>query len=508
MSLMSDDKAILKLQNGSDVRGVAVEGVEGEPVTLTLDYTNRIAAAFVKWLAAKENKPAAELKIAVGHDSRISAPALKQQVIKAIVGTGAQAYDCGLATTPAMFMSLVYEKTDFTGSMMITASHLPFNRNGLKFFTMEGGMEKADLTDMLKIAVDTDVIEADTDKAVKCDLIDLYAQDLCEKIRKGIKADDFYHPLAGLHIVVDAGNGAGGFFVEKVLGQLGAKTKGSQFLEPDGHFPNHIPNPEDKKAMEALRSAVIKNKADLGLIFDTDVDRMSAVLSDGREINRDALIAMMAAILAPDYPNSTIITDSVTSDKLTAFLEGELHLKHHRYMRGYKNVINECRRLNEKGEVSPLAIETSGHGALKENYYLDDGAYLAVKLLIAAAIAQKENKSLESLIEKLQPIYEEAEYRMNIKCEDFKAYGQDVLKTFEQRAKEKNYTVVTPSYEGVRLSFNGEVNGWALLRQSLHDPKMPLNVEGNGKGDCSKITAIMCDLLAGFDKLDMSTLEK
>jgi len=117
---------------------------------------------------------------------------------------------------------------------------------------------------------------------------------------------------------------------------------------------------------------------------------MSAVLKNGKEISRNALIAMMAAILAPDYPGSTIITDSVTSDELTVFLEKELGLKHLRYMRGYKNVIDECIRQNKAGTVSPLAIETSGHGALSENYYLDDGAYLAVKLLIAAAKAKAE----------------------------------------------------------------------------------------------------------------------
>ncbi|TCS79941.1 phosphomannomutase [Pectinatus cerevisiiphilus] len=506
--MMSDEKAILSLQNGSDVRGTALEGVKGEPVTLTEEYVNRIAGAFVKWLANKLGKKVTELKIAVGHDSRISANTLKAQVLKAVLGNGAKAYDCGMATTPAMFMSLVYEQTKFDGAIMITASHLPFNRNGLKFFTIDGGMEKSDLTDMLEIAVQTAVVDPKLEDVKKCNLIDIYAKDLCEKIRKGINATDHCHPLNGLHIVVDAGNGAGGFFVEKVLDQLGADTTGSQFLNPDGHFPNHIPNPENKQAMEAIRNAVITNKADLGLIFDTDVDRMSAVLADGKEINRDALIAMMSAILAPAYPGSTIITDSVTSDKLTDFLQNELHLKHHRYMRGYKNVINECKRLNAKGEVSPLAIETSGHGALKENYYLDDGAYLAVKLLIAAAVAKKENKSIESLIEKLKPIFEEAEYRMAINCEDFKTYGQMVLKTFEERAKAKGYTVVKPSYEGVRLSFKGDVNGWALLRQSLHDPKMPLNVEGDGAGDCGKITAMMLELLTGFDKLDKSPLQK
>lgn len=503
---MTDDKAIIRLQNGSDVRGVAIDGVEGEAVTLTGEYVNRITGAFVQWLAKKFGKKINNLKIAVGHDSRISAGALKKEVLAAIAGNGAKAYDCGLATTPAMFMSLVYNDTKFDGSIMITASHLPFNRNGLKFFTPEGGMEKNDLTDVLALATHTKRIK-NAGESEKCALIDKYAADLCEKIRKGIAAQNSDKPLAGLHVVVDAGNGAGGFFADKVLKVLGADTAGSQFLEPDGHFPNHIPNPENKEAMESIRQAVINNTADLGLIFDTDVDRMSAVLSDGREINRDALIAMMAAILAPDYPGSTIITDSVTSDKLTAFLQDELHLKHHRYMRGYKNVINECKKLNGNGEVSPLAIETSGHGALKENYYLDDGAYLAVKLLIAAARAKKEKKSLESLIEKLQPIFEETEYRMAIRCEDFKTYGQKVLEAFEQRAAAKGYTVVKPSYEGVRLSFKGQMNGWALLRLSLHDPKMPLNVEGDGQGDCVKITAAMLELLDGFDKLDKSSLQ-
>ena len=176
-------------------------------------------------------------------------------------------------------------------------------------------------------------------------------------------------PLAGLHVVVDAGNGAGGFFAERVLDELGADISGSQFLNPDGMFPNHIPNPENAKAMEAIKSAVLDNQADLGIIFDTDVDRMSAVLSDGSEVNRDAIIAMMAAIIAEDYPGGTIVTDSVTSDRLTRFLEG-IGMKQHRFKRGYKNVINESKRLNEEGIVSPLAIETSGHGALSENYFL------------------------------------------------------------------------------------------------------------------------------------------
>ena len=335
----------------------------------------------------------------------------------------------------------------------------------------------------------------------KVDSISVYCNFLQDKIKKSIQAEQYDEPLKGLHVVVDTGNGAGGFFVEKVLKPLGADTSGSQFLEPDGHFPNHIPNPENKQAMDAIRSAVLANHADLGIIFDTDVDRMSAVLPNGEEVNRDAIIAMMTAIIAADYPGGTIVTDSVTSDRLTRFIES-IGMKQHRYMRGYKNVINESIRLNKEGIVSPLAIETSGHGALSENYFLDDGAYMAVKLLIALAKAAKEGKTLASFIDKLEKGYEEREYRFKITGEDFKEYGKQVLTAFENRAKEKGYAIAPNSYEGIRITFDSdEVKGWLLLRMSLHDPQMPLNVEGVREGDCDKLYDIVIELLDGFDRL-------
>ena len=286
---------------------------------------------------------------------------------------------------------------------------------------------------------------------------------------------------------------------------MGADTTGSKYLDPDGRFPNHVPNPENKEAMASIKKIVNDSNADLGLIFDTDVDRMGAVLPDGKTISRNALIAMMASILAPDYPGSTIVTDSVTSDELTEFLEGSLHLKHHRFKRGYKNVINECIRLNEEGTVSPLAIETSGHGALQENYYLDDGAYLAVKLIIAAAKAKLEDKTLASLIEELGYPAEAREYRLSIRgLEDYKTYGRGVLEEFKELAEARGIKVASPSYEGVRLVFPDE--GWILLRLSLHDPNMPMNIEGKHAGDCEKLTNIAKELVSGFVNLDDSVM--
>ena len=306
------EKNLLKLANGSDVRGVSIEGVADEPVTLNAEAANRITSGFLDFLSQKTGKRVKDLRVAVGHDSRLSAPMLKEAVLEALTYAGVVTVDCGLASTPSMFMSIVFPETKMDGSIMITASHLPYNRNGLKFFTKDGGVEHEDVIAILEAAARNPEVKGDLSKVQKYNLIDRYCHHLRKKIRAALNMGDT--PLKGMHVVVDAGNGAGGFFATQVLGRLGADTSGSVFLEPDGHFPNHIPNPENKQAMAAIRKAVLDSHADLGLIFDTDVDRMSAVLKNGKEISRNALIAMMAAILAPDYPGSTIVTDSVTSD--------------------------------------------------------------------------------------------------------------------------------------------------------------------------------------------------
>lgn len=506
---------LLKLQNGSDVRGIACEGIEGEHITLTPEAAYLIGQAFAIWLLKKKNIAPEECIIGVGTDSRITGPELKKQVIKGMLSQGIYVSDCAMASTPAMFMSIVYPETQYDGACMITASHLPFNRNGLKFFDRSGGLERNDITDILNIAaglaqnVTDDDIAADlpTDCSRFCEfeLLSLYSANLCMKICDAVESEDYDEPLKGLKIVVDAGNGAGGFFVKEILDELGADTSGSIFLEPDGTFPNHIPNPENKTAMKSVCDATVAAKADLGLIFDTDVDRMSAVLADGTPLNRDSIIAMIAAILAPDYPGSTIITDSVTSDRLTDFLEQDLGLKHLRYMRGYKNVINKCRELNKAGIVSPLAMETSGHGCLKDNFYLDDGAILAVKLIIAVAKAKREGKTINHFIEKLCADFSDREVRFPILAEDFKAYGASVLEEFKNRAEISGFEL-PETYEGIRIRFSGVCTGWMLLRASLHDPVMVLNMEGRTDRDLEIITGIADSLLEDFTGLDTSAL--
>lgn len=501
-----------KLQNGSDIRGVALEGVADEPVNLTPEVAKILGQAFATWLGEKLGKKTSELIISLGRDSRLSGQSLLSAVTEGISILGSKVYDFDIASTPAMFISTITSELSCDGAIMLTASHLPFNRNGLKFFTKEGGLNKRDITDILTLAENNNFTAAQEKGSVeKYDFISVYAQDLVKKVRESVNhPDNVEQPLEGLKIIVDAGNGAGGFYAEKVLKPLGADTEGSQFLDPDGTFPNHIPNPENEVAMQSICQAVVDNKADFGIIFDTDVDRGAAVDSSGKELNRNRLIALISAIVLKEHPGSTIVTDSITSDGLTIFIEEELNGIHHRFKRGYKNVINESIRLNNEGQESWLAIETSGHGAMKENYFLDDGAYLVTKLLVELAKCKQQGKVLTDLITNLKEPKESQEFRLKINTENFKEYGNNVIEKLKEFATtQENWQLVPNNYEGVRISCQSpDENGWLLLRLSLHDPVIPINIESNISGGVDKIVSRLLSFLKEFESLDLTAFNQ
>ncbi len=471
-----------QFKSGTDIRGVASEGVEGQEINLTDENIEKMAAGFALWLSANTGKDAAKLSVAVGHDSRISAQRIKTAVIRTLAGAGVQVLDCGLASTPSMFMTTVDLGCD--GSVQITASHHPFNRNGLKFFTKNGGLDSPDIEAILEHAQSGKVPAAAEGCVKPVNYMEKYSAHLREMIKRGVNAVDYEHPLNGFKIVVDAGNGAGGFYAHEVLAPLGANTNGSQFLEPDGYFPNHIPNPENETAMKSVCAATLAAKADMGVIFDTDVDRGGAVDAKGEEINRNRLVAIASAIALEGNEGGTIVTDSITSSGLKLYIEKTLGGKHHRFKRGYKNVINEAIRLNKEGANCPLAIETSGHAALRENYFLDDGAYLVTKIIIKMAQLRAQGKSLESLLEPLAEPAEAVELRLPILEENFRECGETVIQGLEEYAKQQaDWEIAPDNREGIRISFgkqNGD--GWLLLRLSVHDPIMPLNIESDSAG--------------------------
>ena len=488
-----------ELKSGTDVRGIASD-LGGKTVNLTDEAVYDITSAFATFVANKYGKKTNELTIAVGHDSRISAYRISLQVVSALKNLGCKVKNCNLASTPAMFMTTVDLNTD--GAVQITASHHPFDRNGLKFFIKEGGLESSQLGEIIDLAEKGGFAKIEGGSVENVDYMSIYSASLRKMICNAIGKSEEEKPLSGYHIVVDAGNGVGGFYATDVLAPLGADISGSRFLEPDGMFPNHIPNPEDKTAMQSICEAVTESGADFGVIFDTDVDRAGCVDSEGNEINRNRLIALAAVIAANGKKDCTIVTDSVTSDGLKEFIEKDLGCKHYRYRRGYKNVIDKAVELCEQGLDCPLAIETSGHAALRENYFLDDGAYLITKIIIELGRGRDLNKTLKSL----KMPAEERECRLNITEAYFKTYGLRVIDELEAFVSKDTatYKVADDNREGIRVS---TPYGWFLLRLSVHDPVMPLNFESNEVGGIDKMVALIKPFFQNYSGLDISAIK-
>ena len=489
-----------RFKSGSEIRGNAD--------LLTDSFAERIGYEFAHWLAEHLVTTPDKLRIAVGRDSRSSGPRLKAALIRGITAADSDVFDCDLCTTPAMFMTTVAPETRAHGAIMVTASHYSSEKNGFKFLLREGHMTEAGIDALIKRAIKAEI----PDRLVTpINFLSLYTERLKKIVRERLE-DDALKPLLGLHVVVDAGNGAGGFYAD-VLSDLGADVDGSLNLNPDGSFPSHSPNPEDPASLRAISEAVVENGADLGVIFDPDCDRAAIVDQNGRVINRNRLIALIAAILLEEQKGATFVTDSVTSSGLAQFIT-EWGGTHYRFKRGHRNVIDEAIRLNEEGIDCPLAIETSGHAAFRENYFLDDGMYLVTRLICEALNRKREGQTLSSLIDELQEPVESAEIRMDILAEDIRVAAQDVIEVILSHTLQNPAWMLAPdSREGLRVTFNldgGLNNAWFLMRMSLHDPVMPLNAESDVPGGVKTMLTELYTVLKNCDyiELDLEPLRK
>ncbi|CAL5213087.1 unnamed protein product [Lathyrus oleraceus] len=543
---------IRRLQNGSDVRGVALEGEKGRTVDLTPPAVEAISESFGEWvvngLEKEKGYRVENVSVSLGRDPRITGSKLSVAVFAGLTRAGCMVFDMGLATTPACFMSTLLPPFEYDASIMMTASHLPYTRNGLKFFTKRGGLTSLEVEEicdnaackfanrMAKVSSLLKVLPT------KVDFMSAYSKHLREIIKERISHPLHYEtPLEGFQIIVNAGNGSGGFFTWDVLDKLGADTFGSLHLKPDGMFPNHIPNPEDKIAMAMTRAAVLQNSADLGIVFDTDVDRSGVVDNKGNSINGDKLIALMSAIVLKENPGSTIVTDARTSMSLTKFIT-DRGGHHCLYRVGYRNVIDKGVHLNKDGIETHLMIETSGHGALKENHFLDDGAYMVVKIIIEMVRMKLggSDEGIGSLIKDLEEPCESIELRINIVSEprDAKAKGLEAIETFRNYIEEgmlKGWeldscgdcwvsegclvdTNDTPTHIDAqmyraRVSNNEHgQHGWIHMRQSIHNPNIAVNLQSSVQGGClSMARALRDDFLkaSGVDTfLDIAQIDK
>ncbi len=488
------------LKSGTDIRGRAIAS-ESAPAVLTDEAVKDLAAAFVTWLSKRCGKQ--RLKLAVGRDSRLTGEQFTKDILDALRPCGLEIFECGMFSTPTAFMVTKFPSMSVDGSIMITASHHPKDINGLKFFTADGGVDSAALDEIIAIADSGEFMRASSNSVVvRRDCLRLYCDMLTDTVRKGT---GLFLPLKGMNIVVDAGHGAGGFFATRVLKVLGADIDNSQFLEPDGNFPAHAPNPENAEAMESLKSRVLECGADLGIIFDADVDRCAVVASDGTEINRCNLIALAAAMILPEHRGATIVTDSVTTEGLRTFIESRGGVQM-RFRRGYRNVIDEAKRLNDQGVDAPLAIETSGHAAFAEHYFLDDGAYFITKILITVSKLRREGRELTELISDLHTPLEQGDIRLDFTCDGWRDLADKII-TRLTALSERMLKLSDDNYEGVR-AFVSHANGYFIVRTSVHDPVLPIFIESDKAGGAASIARLLLSFLKGFRGLDVTPLKE
>lgn len=487
-----------KLKSGTDIRGRAIAS-DTAPAILTEKAVVDLACAFALWISRRTDS--ARCRLAIGRDSRITGAAFQIAIINALRYAGLEIYDCGMFSTPAAFLTTQFPSMKADGSIMITASHHPSDINGLKFFTPDGGVNPEQLCEIIALAEKGEKLPVTaTSAVVRRDFLRLYCDAISDMMRKGT---GLFMPFRGMKIAVDAGHGAGGFFATRILKPLGADISPSQFLEPDGTFPAHPPNPESKEAMESLKNRVLDTGADIGIIFDADADRCAVVASDGTEINRCALIALASAMILPEHEGATVVTDSVTTEGLRKFIEAHGGVQK-RFKRGYRNVIDEAKRLCAMGVDAPLAIESSGHVAFSEHYFLDDGAYFIAKILVAFANLRKRGGKLTDLIEGLESPAEEGDIRLSFVADGWRELADKIMARLNGLS-ERLLKLSSDNYEGVR-AYVSHADGYFIVRTSVHDPVLPIYIESNKTGGVKSIARFLYSFLNGFEGLDCTPL--
>lgn len=489
---------LMKLQSGSCIKGVAFDSTDRGLVELDETTAGAIGGAFAYWLGFKVTKNPYDLRICVGHDPRITSESLKEGVLKGVTMFGAEGYDAGISTAPAMFMSTVLPQFEFDGAVMITADDISGDVNGFKFFTAEGNLTDEDVAEILRRAGRYAFIgEYFEDRPVN--VLEMYAAYLRQMISMGIK--DVPGALSDMNIVVCAGNGSGGFLAKDVLESMGADISGSMFLKPHGTFAD----PDDEELREIVSKAVLENNADLGIILDADADRAVIIGPYGRVIEGNELIAMASALAAEDYPGGTVVTDSNTSLELHDFLENELGLRHCIYKSEFAEAVDKAKELKEAGENAFLAAGTSGHVAYSDNYFLDDGMFLAVQIIINAAIMKSQGKDIYSLTDSLTTPAETWELVFDMDTEDPDMLASQILEDMEVWAEEtEGLELEQHGFDGVRVGFElDDKKGWFLLRKALHEAAMPLVIESSEKGGIRKAIPMIGQFLRKYEGIKM-----
>ncbi len=443
----------------SVLREYDIRGIVGK--TLGAADAAAIGKAYGTIVKAKGGKT-----VALGYDGRLSSPELAAAVADGLVSVGIQVKRVGLGPTPMLYFAIKHLHTD--AGLQVTGSHNPPDYNGFKMALSSGPVYGDAILEIGRIAKDG-AYATGKGSVEDFDIQDAYVDRMMRD----------YAGTRVLNIVWDAGNGATG----EILRRLTAKLPGKHTLlfdEIDGRFPNHHPDPTVPENLIDLQKVVAEKKADLGIGFDGDGDRIGAIDETGRIVWGDQLLAIYASEVLKERPGATIIADVKASQVLFDEI-ARMGGKPLMYKTGHSLL---KAKMAETG--APLAGEMSGHIFFGDKWYgFDDALYCAVRLV---SLVSRSGKSLKAIVDRLPKVCNTPETRFDVDA----ARKFKVIEEVKARLAKLDGIKVN-DIDGVRVN---TPDGWWLVRASNTQEVLVARAESSTQEGLERLKTLLKEQLA------------
>lgn len=440
-----------------DIRGIA-------ETELTEDTVGLIAKAI-----ASEALDLGIESLLIGFDARLSSPSLSKALIKGVLETGCNVINLGLIPTPMLYFAT--HTCQATSGIMLTASHNPANYNGLKIVFDQTCLADNQIQ-QIRSRVTAGNLRKGRGQYTEEEIAESYLKTVCSKIvvKKPLK------------LVIDCGNAVPGVIAPALFKRLGCEVI-PLFCELDGSFPNHHPDPTDTKNMKQLAEAVVLHRADLGIAFDGDGDRLGLITNKGETVSTDKLLMLLVKSIAPHYPGQPIIYD-VKSSAALARLISQLGAVPVMHRSGHSFMKQKMLETN-----APLGGEYAAHIFIKDRWFgFDDGLYAAAR--VVESISQVDHSSSAEFESYKTPISTN-EIAVWVNEED----KFELIRKVQEHADFPDCKII--SLDGLRVEFEF---GWGLVRASNTSPALLLRFEANTKEEIELIKSQFRKLLHSVDK--------
>lgn len=446
-----------------DIRGIADTDLDDGTVEL-------IGRAYATTLTAKGLKNAV-----IGRDVRLSSERISAALARGILSAGMDVIDAGPVPTPVLYYAIERLKAD--GGVMVTGSHNPIEFNGLKMCEGLASLHGEQIQALLAL-IESGKFADGRGRLTRHDIVPEYRAMILEKIRipKRFK------------IVIDAGNGTAGPIAPGLFETLGCEVT-RMYCDPDGRFPNHLPDPTVMKYIEDLRRRTVETGADFGIGYDGDADRLGLVDDRGRPVFADKILALLSGEVLSRHRGAPIVFDVKCSQLLPEAIEkaGGVPVM---WKTGHSLL---KAKMKETG--APLAGEMSGHIFFKDGYFgFDDGIYVSMRLVQFLAGV---NRRLSELVDELPAFESTPEIRID--CPDDRKF--DVVDRLVRSFK-RDYQVI--DVDGARVLFG---DGWGLVRASNTQPLLVMRFEAKTPDRLKEIETVFRKRLEEFPEVKIAEME-